>query len=113
VSNKKTKRQYNIRNWREYNAALVERASLTVWLHETALARWLHPTRSGKHGAGLTYSDAPIAAILLLKEVYRLPLRGAQRDVSYCSVYTPNENESDTRRASTSTCRGHNLGNYG
>lgn len=75
---KKQKHQYRVRNWSEYNAALVGRGSLTIWLDEAALSDWLHGERSGKRGASCTYSAAAITAILLLKAVYHLPLRGAQ-----------------------------------
>jgi len=75
---KKQKQQYRVRNWREYNAALVRRGSLTIWLDESALSGWLHGERSGKRGASPTYSEAAIQAILQLKAVYHLPLRGAQ-----------------------------------
>lgn len=75
---KKTKRQYRVRNWREYNAALVERGSLTVWLDEAALSGWVHQGKSGRRGASRIYTDAAIEAVLLLKAVYHLPLRGAQ-----------------------------------
>jgi len=78
VKSKQTKRQYRIRNWGEYNAALVKRGSLTVWLDESALSGWMEPHRSGRRGASRTYSQAAIQAVLLLKAVYHLPLRGAQ-----------------------------------
>ena len=75
---KKQKQQYHVRNWSEYNAALVQRGSLTIWLDESALAGWIERHRSGKRGASRTYSEAAIQAVLLLKAVYHLPLRGAQ-----------------------------------
>jgi len=75
---KKQKQQYRVRNWSEYNAALVRRGSLTIWLDESALAGWIEPHRSGQRGASRTYSEAAIQAVLLLKAVYHLPLRGAQ-----------------------------------
>ena len=75
---KQKKQQYRVRNWSEYNAALVRRGSLTIWLDEAALAGWIEHERSGQRGASQTYSEAAITAILLLKAVYRLPLRGAQ-----------------------------------
>ena len=78
MNNKKSKQQYRVRNWREYNAALVHRGSLTFWLDESALSGWLHGDLSGRRGASLTYSDSAITAALVLKAVYRLPLRGAQ-----------------------------------
>jgi len=77
VRNKTNKRQYRVRNWPEYNAALVQRGSLSVWIEESSLNTW-HCCPSGKRGAPFLYSDAAITMVLLLKIVYRLPLRGAQ-----------------------------------
>ena len=76
--NKKQKQSSSVRNWREYNAGLVERESLTVWLDESALSGWCEVEKSGGRGASLTYSATAIQAILLLKAVYHLPLRAAQ-----------------------------------
>jgi IS5 family transposase len=74
----KRKRQYRIRNWSEYNAALVERGSLTVWLDEEALDGWSNRQKSGKRGASQTYTDSAILCILTLQVVYRLPLRATE-----------------------------------
>ncbi len=76
--NKKQKQRYRVRNWSEYNEALVKRGGLTVWIEEAALLKWLEAQKSGRRGASLTYSDAAIEAILLLKAMYHLPLRAAQ-----------------------------------
>jgi len=78
VKSKKPKKQYRLRNWGEYNAGLVERGSLTVWLDESAVLGWLESEKSGRRGASLTYSVLAIEAMLLLKAVYHLPLRSAQ-----------------------------------
>jgi hypothetical protein len=78
VKSVKTKRQYRLRNWSEYNAALVNRGSVTIWLDEAALSDWLCSERSGRRGASLIYSAVAIEAVLLWKAVYHLPLRGAQ-----------------------------------
>lgn len=73
---KKTKkRSYRIRNWREYNASLVQRGSVTLWIDQAVLAGWVNPQRTGRRGASNTYTDAAIVAALTLKVVYRLPLR--------------------------------------
>ena len=32
--------RYRIRNWREYNRALINRGRLTVWFDEHAIAAW-------------------------------------------------------------------------
>ncbi|MEM1256289.1 MAG: IS5 family transposase, partial [Cyanobacteria bacterium P01_H01_bin.21] len=34
------KRTYKLRNWSEYNAALVKRGSLTLWLSDQVIAQW-------------------------------------------------------------------------
>jgi IS5 family transposase len=74
----KTKKQYRVRNWPEYNAALKQRASITFWVDESAQAGWLEGERSGKRGASRLYSDGAIECTLMVQEVYHLTLRGAQ-----------------------------------
>ena len=72
------KKSYRIGNWREYNASLVKRGSFTIWIDEAAIGVWLNKQHHGGRGASCTYSDAAITAALLLKAVYRLPLRATQ-----------------------------------
>ncbi len=75
---KTKKHSYRIRHWREYNAALVQRGSLTLWIDQAVLSGWLNQQRTGKRGASntyTTYTDVAIVAALTLKVVYRLPLR--------------------------------------
>jgi hypothetical protein len=43
VTNKAT-RQYRIRNWRDYNSALVRRGSLTLWVEQGVAGRWRDTT---------------------------------------------------------------------
>ncbi len=45
------KRKYRIQNWRAYNAALVERGPLTVWLDDAVLERWHETERTGRRSA--------------------------------------------------------------
>jgi len=71
----KRKRQYRIRNWKEYNQALKQRGSLTFWLDEAALVGWCCQTKSGQRGASYTYSQSAIVCALTLQAVYHLPLR--------------------------------------
>ena len=66
---------YKIRNWSDYNAALVNRGSLHIWLDEDVLAAWKNTTKTGKPGASNTYSDLAIETLLTLKSVYRQKLR--------------------------------------
>ena len=75
---KPTKQTYRIRNWAEYNAALIQRGSFTLWLDEAMIERWYNTEKSGRRGASNTYSDWAIPCALTLKAVYRLPLRATQ-----------------------------------
>lgn len=69
------KGSYKVTNWAKYNAALVNRGSLTLWLDEAALARWEHANEEVKRGRPFTFSDAAIECLLVLREVFRLPYR--------------------------------------
>ena len=48
--------RYKVANWPEYDRALQQRGSLTVWVTPEALAAW-HPPRTGRRGRSRTYSD--------------------------------------------------------
>lgn len=74
----KRKRQYRIRNWRDYNSALVRRGSLTLWVEEGAVNKWRDESRPARRGRRRTYSDIAITCALTLREVYGLPLRATQ-----------------------------------
>jgi hypothetical protein len=63
-----------VTNWPEYDAALVRRGSLTVWLTDEAIAGWRAPP-TGKRGGQPTYSDLAIETGLALRLVLRLGLR--------------------------------------
>jgi hypothetical protein len=43
VTNKE-KRRYRIRNWRDYNSALVRRGSLTLWVEQGVVNKWRDTT---------------------------------------------------------------------
>src|SRR5215210_807943 len=72
------KATYRLRNWREYNAALIQRGSLTLWVSEEVLGTWHDDARTGKRGAPRTYSDSAILCMAWLSAVYRLALRTTQ-----------------------------------
>ena len=73
-----TKRRYRIRNWRDYNSALVRRGSLTLWVEEGAAGRWRDTASPVGRGRQRFYSDLAITCALTLREVYHLPLRSTQ-----------------------------------
>ena len=70
-----SRRRYRLRNWRDYNTALVRRGSLTLWLDAAAVAGWVERGRTGRRGRPRRYSDAAIPTLLLLQTIYHLPLR--------------------------------------
>ena len=77
-----TKQQYRIRNWADYNRALVHRGSLTLWIDTRSTDTWLDHDLPARRGRRRTYTDAAITCALLIREVYHLPLRATQGLVS-------------------------------
>jgi len=63
-----------VTNWAEYDAALRQRGSLTVWFTEEAIAAWEAEPRTTPGGQP-HYSDLAITTALTLKAVFRLALR--------------------------------------
>ena len=78
MKRKKTKRTYRLRNWSQYNKALVQRGSLTLWVSDDILAQWRNHQRTGKRGTPRTYSDPAILCMATVAEVYHLPLRATE-----------------------------------
>jgi Transposase DDE domain len=73
----KTKTPYRIRNWPQYNAALIGRGSLTLWVDEEAIKAWRY-TGPPQRGAQYVDTDAAIKCVLTLRAVYHLALRATQ-----------------------------------
>lgn len=78
MAKKRTKQQYRLRNWSEYNKALVRRGSLTLWVSDEIITQWCETRRTGKRGSPRTYTDTAIQCMATLEEVYGLPLRATQ-----------------------------------
>jgi hypothetical protein len=70
--------RYKVRNWPEYNRALVRRGRLTLWFDERAVAAWRDTARSSGPGRPKVYANAAIECALVLKSVFHLSLRGTQ-----------------------------------
>lgn len=70
--------RYRVRNWKDYNQALIRRGSLTLWIEEATLQAWCQNMRDGQVGAPTTYSDLAIQTLLTLKAVFSLALRQTQ-----------------------------------
>ncbi len=68
------KQRHRITNWAEYDAALRQRGSLTVWFTDAAIAAWRAEPRTTPGGQP-HYSALAIATALTLRAVFRLALR--------------------------------------
>lgn len=74
----KKKATYRLRNWREYNRALAQRGSLTVWLSPEAIAKWTTEELTGAAGASPTYTDLAIETMATVQAIYGLAGRQTQ-----------------------------------
>ncbi len=68
------KQKRKVMNWREYDASLRQRGSLTVWFTDDAIAGWRAQPRTTQGGQP-SYSSLAILTALTLKAVFRLALR--------------------------------------
>ncbi|MHA6646386.1 IS5 family transposase [Mesorhizobium sp. A623] len=68
------KMKFQVTNWREYEAGLRRRGSLTLWLTPEALSSWRAPKRTTRGGQP-RYSDLAIETALTLGLVFGLRLR--------------------------------------
>ncbi len=63
-----------VTNWREYDAGLRQRGSLTVWFTDDAVQAWQAEPRTTRGGQP-DYSPLAILTALTLRAVFRLPFR--------------------------------------
>lgn len=71
----KKKKTYKVRNWKEYNEALVNRGKLIFWITEEAIKEWEEKKKTGKRGRPRGFSALAIETALMVQQVLRLPLR--------------------------------------
>jgi hypothetical protein len=67
------RQRHRVMNWPEYDAALRQRGSQTVWFTEEAIAAWQAEPRTTRGGQP-HYSAVAIATGLTLRAVFRLAL---------------------------------------
>ena len=77
TANAPKKATYRVRNWKEYDAALVRRGALTLWVEEATLQAWRYQGPN-QRGAQFEYSDLAIECLLTLRAVYHLTLRATE-----------------------------------
>src|SRR3954452_18816681 len=68
------KQKRKVMNWREYDASLRQRGSLTVWFSDEAIEGWRAAPRTTRGGQPW-YSPLAILTALTLRTVFRLALR--------------------------------------
>ena len=68
------KQTHKLMNWREYDASLRQRGSLTVWFTDDAIEGWRAQPRTTPGGQPW-YSSLAILTALTLRTVFRLALR--------------------------------------
>lgn len=74
-----SKKDYRVRNWKDYNKSLINRGSITFWIDEKNIRSWYEQQSSTKsRGRPNKYSNVSIVTILLLKQVFHLTLRASQ-----------------------------------
>ncbi len=70
----KYKTKYRVGKWDEYDRALVHRGDITLWISTDATDAW-KPALSGRRGEQRKFSDHAIETALMLRLVFKLPLR--------------------------------------
>ncbi len=68
------KQKHKVMNWREYDASLRQRGSLTVWFTPEAIEAWRAELRTTRGGQSW-YSPLAILTALTLRAVFHLALR--------------------------------------
>ena len=71
------KRLYRVRNWPEYEKALVQRGSITFWLTDDFEKVWLYAGEK-QRGSQFEYSEKAIEIMLTIKEVFHLSNRSVE-----------------------------------
>ena len=71
--------KFKITNWSQYNQALKDRGSMTLWLSPEIIKAW-YPKKHKKklQGGQFKYSDIAIEAALSVKTVFHLPYRATE-----------------------------------
>jgi len=68
---------YRVKNWSEYDKALVQRGSITFWLSDDFEKTWMYVGEK-QRGSQFEYTDQAILVMLTVKEVFHLTNRGVE-----------------------------------
>lgn len=82
------KKAYRVRNWKQYNKALVQRGSITFWINEDSLKNWYEKENGRKtRGRPRKYSNIAIETCIVMKVLFKLAYRQCQGFIgSLCSL---------------------------
>ncbi|MCW5320346.1 IS5 family transposase [Verminephrobacter aporrectodeae subsp. tuberculatae] len=89
------KATYRVKNWAQYNAGLIARGDITVWIDKSLLTP-APAANVSRRGRPIIYPDAVIQGLLSLKQVFDLPLRALQgfaqslRQLAFPDLPVPN-----------------------
>ena len=68
---------YRVKNWSEYDKALVQRGSSTFWMSDDFEKTWMYAGEK-QRGSQFEYTDQAILVMLTVKEVFHLTNRGVE-----------------------------------
>ncbi|MDP1778791.1 MAG: IS5 family transposase [Anaerolineales bacterium] len=68
---------YRVKNWSEYDKALVQRGSITFWMSDGFEKTWMYAGEK-QRGSQFDYTDEAILVMLTVKEVFHLTNRGVE-----------------------------------
>lgn len=68
---------YRVKNWSEYDHALVKRGSITFWLSDDLVEIW-HYSGEKQRGGQYDYSEQAIVMMQTIKNVFHLPNRATE-----------------------------------
>ncbi len=73
-----------IRNWKQYNQALVNRGSVTFWRNDAAIQVFHYLKHKGHRGRGFIFLDTAINKALMVKSIFKLTLSGLEGFLLFC-----------------------------
>ena len=86
MSKSKSKPQYKVKNWSEYDASKKQRGSMTFWLSPEVIEQWLNQKKTGHKRASNTYSNMAIELMATLSTFYSLA--GRQTEAFWESIFS-------------------------
>ena len=97
---------YRVKNWSEYEKALLKRGSITFWMSDDFEKTWLYVGEK-QRGSQFDYTDQAILIMLTVKEVFHLTNRGVEGFVR--SLFRMMKNNLPVPDHSTLSKRGKDL----